>query len=330
MTSDAPGWDAIDARLAELYPDLEPKHYGTLHRFALGGPDPLDGVSFYPRAAPVPHWHLVGYGMSELYAKETDDPDESGWGFEFTLRVARDAGDDEPPMWAASLLQNLARYVVSSGNWFEPGHHMNANGPIRQDYATQVTALAFVEDPELGTIATPHGRVQFLQVVGLTGDEYAAVRQWDTDGVLSLLADRLPLLVTDLDRVSVTDDPAVRAAIEAGRVRDGSSTGLLLVAGFRWTMDGDSIRLTFKHVTAATVAQAVRDRLAHGRHLLLEGNGTRAVLRSAEVFAARQPDDGVLEVDLPAEAVAALPGAFVPGTHAVPGASRLTVEVVAG
>jgi hypothetical protein len=44
MTSDALGWDAIDARLAELYPDVEPKHYGTLHRFALGGPDPLDGV----------------------------------------------------------------------------------------------------------------------------------------------------------------------------------------------------------------------------------------------------------------------------------------------
>lgn len=329
MTSDAPGWDAIDARLAELYPDLEPKHYGTLHRFALGGPDPLDGVSFYPRSGPVPHWHIVGYGMSELYAKETDDYDESGWGFEFTFRVARDTGDDEPPMWAANLLQSLARYVVSSGNWFEPGHHMNANGPIRQDYETQVTALAFVEDPELGTIPTPHGRVQFLQVVGLTGDEYAAVRQWDTDGVLSLLADRQPLLVTDLDRTSVTDDPAVRAEIDAGRVRDGSSTGLLMVAGFQWTAEGDLIRLRFNDVTTATVAQAIHDRLAHGRDLLLDGNGTRVVLRNAEVFAARQPAAGVLEVDLPTDAVTALPDMLVPGTHTVPGTSHLTVEVVA-
>jgi hypothetical protein len=90
MTSDAPGWAAIDARLAELYPDIEPKHYGTQHRFALGGPDPLDGVSFYQRAEPVPHWHIIGYGMSELYAKETDNPDESGWGLEFTFRIARD------------------------------------------------------------------------------------------------------------------------------------------------------------------------------------------------------------------------------------------------
>jgi len=36
----------------------------------------------------VPHWHIVGYGMSELYAKETDDPEESGWGFELTFRVS--------------------------------------------------------------------------------------------------------------------------------------------------------------------------------------------------------------------------------------------------
>jgi hypothetical protein len=53
--------------------------------------------------------------MSELYAKEADNPNESGWGFEFTFRVARDTGDTEPPMWAANLLQNLARYVSSSG-----------------------------------------------------------------------------------------------------------------------------------------------------------------------------------------------------------------------
>ncbi|MEH1167341.1 suppressor of fused domain protein [Micromonospora sp. CPCC 205539] len=223
MTSDAPGWEAIDARLDVLYPDVEPKHYGTLHRFALGGPDPLDGISFYPRDSPVSHWHIVSYGMSELYAKESDNPEESGWGFEFTFRVTRDIEDTDPPMWAANMLQNLARYVYSSGNWFESGHHMDANGPIWQDYETAVTALAFVEDPELGTIPTPHGQMQFLQVVGLTGDEYEAVQQWTTEGVLGLLAERAPLLVTDLDRPSLTDDAAVRAVIEAGRAHDDIS-----------------------------------------------------------------------------------------------------------
>ena len=328
VNSETPGWDAIDTKLAELYPDVEPQHFGTIIKFALGGSDPLDGVSFYPRTEPVPHWHLVSYGMSELYTKESDDPDESGWGFEFTFRIARAVDETDAPMWAANLLQNLARYVYSSGNWFEPGHHMNANGPIRHEHPTEMTALAFTEDPELGTIDTPHGRLRFLQVVGLTGEEYAAARRWDTDGVLGLLADRAPLLVTDLDRPSITDDPAARAAIEAGRERDGSSTGLLLIAGFRWDADGDAIRLRFKAVTAATAAQAVRDRLPHGRPLLLEGDENRAVLSGAAAFAVRRSENGVLELDLPAEAVAALPEVLASGGGTVAGTHTVVIEVI--
>ncbi|GAA2556250.1 hypothetical protein GCM10010435_28620 [Winogradskya consettensis] len=328
MTSDAPGWDAIDARLDEFYPGVAPKHFGTLHRFALGGPDPLDGVSFYPRDEPVPHWHIVGYGMSELYSTDAGDCDISGWGFEFTFRVSRAADDTEPPVWAANLLQNLARYVESSGNWFEPGHHIDANGPIRQEYPTALTALAFAEDPELRTIDTPRGRVQFLQVVGLTGEEYAAARQWDTTGVLDLLAERQPLLVTDLDRAPITDDPAVRDAIGAGRARDGSSTGLLLVAGFGWSDEGDMVRLTFEAVTAGAVAQAVRDRLHHGRDLIIDGDGVRVLLRGAEAFDVQRTVDGGLDVDLPAAAVLALPSVLVAGSRALAGTSGLIVEVV--
>ncbi|MCO8269446.1 suppressor of fused domain protein [Actinoplanes sp. TRM 88003] len=328
MTSDPPGWDAIDERLGALYPGVEPQHFGTLIKFAMGGPDPLDGVSFYARSEPVPHWHLVGYGMSELYEKETDNADESGWGFEFTFRVARDEDETEPPLWAANLLQNLARYVYSSGNWFEPGHHMNANGPIRHEYETAVTALAFAEDPELGAIGTPNGRVLFLQVVGLTGDEYEAARRWNTNGVLALLAERQPLLVTDLDRPSATDDPEVRAAVEAGRARDGSSTGWLLVGGFTWAPAGEAVRLTVKEITAGMVADAVRDRLPYGRSLLLEGGDHRVLLNQAGTAAVRHPEDGPLEIDLPPAAVTALIGATAIGSYGLPEAPGVMVEVV--
>ncbi|MBU2665157.1 suppressor of fused domain protein [Actinoplanes bogorensis] len=321
MTDDeAPGWDAIDNRLATFYPGVEPKHFGTLHRFALGGPDPLDGVSFYPRPD---HWHLVGYGMSELYTKETSDPEVSGWGFELTFRVARAAGEDEPPMWAANLLQNLARYVVSSGNWFEPGHHMNANGPIHHGYDTAMTALAFAEDPELGTIDTPHGRLQFVQVVGLTGDEYAAALAWDTHGLLGLLAGRDPLLVTDPDRRSSLEDPEVRAAVEAGRERDGSSTGMLMLGGFDWVADGTAVRLRVKTITAKGLTEGVRDRLPYGRTLILQGPDRRAVLIPAERYAVRQPEEDVLELDLPPAAVAGL----VAGDQVLAGTDRVEVEV---
>lgn len=41
----APGWDAIDEALKPIYGDQEPKDYGTLLPYSLGGQDPLDGIS---------------------------------------------------------------------------------------------------------------------------------------------------------------------------------------------------------------------------------------------------------------------------------------------
>ena len=52
--SGAPGWRSIDAALASLYGGQEPARFGTAIRHALGGPDPLDGISAYRRTAPVP------------------------------------------------------------------------------------------------------------------------------------------------------------------------------------------------------------------------------------------------------------------------------------
>ncbi|OLB81121.1 MAG: hypothetical protein AUI14_04465 [Actinobacteria bacterium 13_2_20CM_2_71_6] len=217
--TEAAGWRAIDDALHRLYGDVEPVHLATLHKWHLGGPDPLDGISAYPRAEPVPHWHLVSYGMSELYEKNSKVPEASGWGFEFTIRVAApvDANADNgqrPPNWALDLMQNLARYVFNSGNWFEPGHYVDAGGPLaleRDDSALR--AIVFALDPELGTIETPHGRVDFLQIIGVTPDEYETVRHSDTFALLNALTPYLPLWVTDLDRASLLAVPAVAAAV---------------------------------------------------------------------------------------------------------------------
>jgi hypothetical protein len=170
----APGWDAIDAALAELYGDREPdRHYGTVMRWSLGGDDPLDGLSAYKITDEGPaHWHVVSYGMTELYDKESDDPDESGWGFEFTMRVACDPEDDEPPAWALNFLQNIGRYVFNTGNVFAAGHHMNINGPIALDHDTKIRAIAFSDPPKLPVeVESPHGTFGFLHVVGITLDE---------------------------------------------------------------------------------------------------------------------------------------------------------------
>ncbi len=41
--------------------------------------------------------------MSELYEKASDDPEESGWGIEFSMRVARSSQEQAPPMWPSWL-----------------------------------------------------------------------------------------------------------------------------------------------------------------------------------------------------------------------------------
>ena len=152
-----PGWDAITTALETLYPGQEPRHFGTIVRYAIGGPDPLDGISVYRVETPVPHWHYVSFGLSELYAKETDVPEVSGFGFELTFRLER-GSEGEPPMFACNFLQNLARYVFDSGRIFEAGHHVDLNGPIERGAETDITAICFATDPKLPAISTPNGK----------------------------------------------------------------------------------------------------------------------------------------------------------------------------
>ena len=76
----AEGWDAITSECERVYPaQKNPKHYGTLISWQLGGKDPLDGISIYDGGD---YWHFVTYGLSELYEKESDDKDISGYGID--------------------------------------------------------------------------------------------------------------------------------------------------------------------------------------------------------------------------------------------------------
>ncbi|MBC9932983.1 suppressor of fused domain protein [Chitinophaga qingshengii] len=201
---DAVGWDAIDQSLEKLYPGQQPKHYAPGLYYALGGDNPLDGISIYESKQQEDHFHFVTYGFSELYYdEEAVGKDFSKFGFELTFRLKKTSETDNEN-WACNLLQNLAKYVFSSGKWFEEFHFIPANGPIRLGYDTDITALAFVKDPELGTINTPHGEVNFLQMTGITTAEYEALKQHpSTDECAKLLAQLRKgneLLITDLDR----------------------------------------------------------------------------------------------------------------------------------
>jgi hypothetical protein len=327
----AAGWDAITAALDSVYGGREPMHYATLIKYALGGPDPIDGISAYARDdTHPPHFHIVTYGFTELYAKESESTEWSGYGFELTFRVARAATEAAPPAWALNFLQNLARYVFSSGNTFEAGHYVDLNGPIALERSTDIRAIGFALDPELPPRDTPHGKMQFLQVVGLTLDELAAARRWRTDGVLGLLKGTSPLLVTDLARPSLLRDPANRAALDRGVASDGSSCGALFVDLIRVEAPaGQACVITLSATLVRDLVDLLPARLAFGRSLSVVAPDTRVEFEPAQKpgFAKR---DGAFVVRLPAAAAIELAKAIVPkrGEYTVPSAPGLRIVVV--
>lgn len=206
---DMPGWAAIDQRLAEAYSGREADfHFGTIIGFRIGGRDPIDHIRIYKRTEPAPHLRYIGYGMSELYYNEDAAGGEfSKWGFEFTFRLAMTAdefpsADDEVPVWPINLMQNMARYVFETGKWFGRGHFIPTNGPIKIGSDTKMAALLFCLDPELGSIDTPHGEVDFLQIVGLTENEEEGLfaKKHRAADLIDVLSRDNPLLITDLAR----------------------------------------------------------------------------------------------------------------------------------
>lgn len=326
------GWDAINEALALVHPQQEPRHFGAALPWTLGGNDPLDGISVYWSEHGRPHWHYVTYGLSELFGKQSDDPALSGFGFELTFRLA--AGDaasaaDTPPSWPLNLLQNIARYVFQTGNAFEAGHHLDANGPIALDHATQLRYLAFVLDPQLAPRDTRNGRLQFLQLVGLTGDEVEAIKRWSTQGVLDVLEPRMPAWITDLERGSLLDDPALAAAVEQGSLRDGSSTGMLLLETLQWRVEDAATTLVLGAGQVPAMCELLALRLRHGRSLVL-ADGARQWEFLPGPQQSLQGDADSARFTLDPAGLEALLAAIQPrrGRYAVAGSGLLTIEVV--
>lgn len=321
----APGWDAITAATDRLYPGQEPKHVGTLVPWEFGGPDPLRGISAWQRTEPVPHWHFVTYGFSELFDKVSENTEFSGYGFELTFRLACDPADEEPAKWVFSFLQNLARYVFQTGNIFDDGQWTNLNGPICLGSETLIRSAGFVYDPELPAIETPNGRVAFVQVVGLTNDEEEAGKHWQVRKLLEEFSPHMPLWVTDIARRSMLDDGAIRAAVDAGTQRDGSSTGMLFTTALDWKRANRLLRspMTVISIGAGqveTFASLLMLRLPFARPLRLSGPNAQIAIEPGETNAITEVG-GELCLRLTAAAANALAATLRPvaGNYAIPG-----------
>ena len=131
------GFDAISGAARALYPGQEGVYYGTLIPYTLGGGDPLDGVEIWKSERGVPHWHYITYGFTELYEKESGDPDESGYGFELTFRLkraARLAGQLASEFGALCVLQR--QYL-----WSWPSYQLQRTNRPGNGYAAYSARL---------------------------------------------------------------------------------------------------------------------------------------------------------------------------------------------
>ncbi|CAH2215972.1 jg10270 [Pararge aegeria aegeria] len=157
----------------KVYPDQpNPLQVTTRLKYWLGGQDPLDYISMYwnpgkPDENIPSHWHYVSFGLSDLHGDgrvhPEPDPIErcSGYGLELTFRLASEAR--EPPLWPAALLQQLARYIFTTGNKFCAGDHVSWHAAL-DGSESRVRHLLVADDPQLASADTPHGTVTFLQV----------------------------------------------------------------------------------------------------------------------------------------------------------------------
>lgn len=195
----APGWEAIDEVFGTLYPGQKPAHYASASRARFGGSSWLDGVSVY--RSPKGYCHLVTYGLSELYAEPAAFGGEwSRWGYEMTFKLrAREPADC---LWAVNMLDNLARYTCTTRSFFEPWQYIAGGGPICQGSSTALTSLITVPDTEARGRDTLFGRLEFIQLVGITQAEFDAIGG-STENLRALarrLRELSPDWVTDLDR----------------------------------------------------------------------------------------------------------------------------------
>lgn len=129
-----------------------PKHYGTLINWKFGGNDPLDGISIYDAGE---YWHFVTYGLSELYEKESDNKEISGFGMEFTFKLKKDAYENEEGeiKCICGILQAIARITFTKGEIFRSFEYLYTGQQqgIDTKMESNITGFITIPDEKLGS-----------------------------------------------------------------------------------------------------------------------------------------------------------------------------------
>lgn len=197
------GWEAITREAERVYPEQKnSKHYGSLIKWRLGGNDPLDGISIYDGGD---YWHFVTFGLSELYDKETDDPEYSGYGMEFTFKLKKDNYEDEEGeiKCICGILNAIARITFTKGELFNPYEYLYTGQTqgIDSQMKSNITGFITIADTDFQSIDTPNGKVDFVEFIGVTDSELRAIR--DKKITVKELYEKLGTDVTSYHRAEV-------------------------------------------------------------------------------------------------------------------------------
>ncbi|XP_067657154.1 suppressor of fused homolog [Haliotis asinina] len=234
-----PGLEAIYSACRRLYPTQpNPLQVTALVKYWLGGPDPMDYISMYANPGDLgrhipPHWHYISFGLSDLHGdgrvhETTNNEGPSGYGFELTFRLRREPEETNPPTWPAALMQSLARYVFQSENVLCSGDHVSWHTPL-DGSESRIQHMLMTEDAQLQPITTPFGVVNFVQIVGVCGEELKAAQHWNGPGVIELLRSKAVAggawLVTDMRRGETIFEiePSLQETVDHGIETEGSN-----------------------------------------------------------------------------------------------------------
>ncbi|GAB6023171.1 hypothetical protein CHUAL_007996 [Chamberlinius hualienensis] len=233
------GLESIYHACRKIYPSqINPLQVTAIVKYWLGGPDPLDYVTMYsnegnPELDVSPHWHYVSCGLSDLHGDgrvhlKSVSGTPSGFGFELTFRLKKEAKETNPPTWPAAVMQALAKYVFQSENILYAGDHVSWHCSL-DNSESRIQHMLLTIDPQLGMLHSPHGSINFIQIVGVCSEELQAAQHWNGPGVIELMKQVRGAggryLVTDMRRGETIFelDPQVQESVDKGIEQDGSN-----------------------------------------------------------------------------------------------------------
>lgn len=195
------GWDAITDEFDRIGLCQE-NHYAAIIPWRLGGPDPLDGISVYDGGD---YWHFVTFGLSELYDKESDDKEYSGYGMEFTFKLKKAECEDkeEEIRCVCGNLQNIAKITFENNELFLPYEYVYTGQTegIDRYQKSKLTGFITIPDPAVNTLSTPNGKVEFVEFIGVCDSELKAIM--DKKITVKELYEKIGSDVTDYGREAV-------------------------------------------------------------------------------------------------------------------------------